>query len=55
MCILLLVIIDDFHIKRVPVFPTEANTPLIVEPNRILTGAVSSKRFEPEARRFEVV
>ena len=45
------VIIDDLHIVRPVLCPTEADAPLHVDPNAVLTGAVAPQRFQPVARQ----
>jgi hypothetical protein len=42
-----LVIIADFHIEGVASAEAEAQTPLIVDPNRMLAGAVAGQGFKP--------
>lgn len=43
-------IVDDFYITRTSRGPDEANAPLIVDPDAVLSRAVTAKRFEPVAR-----
>ena len=45
------VIIDDLHIVWSVVRPTEADAPLRVAPNAVLTGVVAPKCFQPIARQ----
>src|SRR5580658_9852841 len=47
-------IIDDLDLVRVAVFPPEANTPLIVDPDRVLAPPASLQGLQPKARRLEV-
>jgi hypothetical protein len=48
-------IIDDLDVCRVAVLPAKAHAPLIVDPDRVLPGAISAECFEPKARRLEIV
>jgi hypothetical protein len=45
------VIVDDFNIMRLAVSPHEANSPLIVDPNAMLTGSISLESLQAVARR----
>jgi hypothetical protein len=45
------VIVDDFHIVGIAGTPTEADAPLIVDPDTVLTGPVAFQRFQPIAGR----
>jgi hypothetical protein len=40
------VIVGDFHIEGITVFPAEANPPLIVDPDAVLTLSIPGKPFE---------
>lgn len=42
-------IVDDFDIKGVAVFPAEADAPLVIDPDTPLAGAVAGELFEPVA------
>ncbi len=42
-------VIDDFDLIGVPIAPGEADPPLVVDPDAVLPGPVSSQRFEPVA------
>lgn len=42
-------VVHDLDIVRVPAFPTEANTPLIVDPNRMLPGAIPFQGLKSKA------
>lgn len=44
-------IIYDFDFFRPAIRPVKANTPLIVNANAVLTGAISLERFETVAGR----
>lgn len=44
-------IIHDRNVAGVPVAPNKADTPLIVDPNAVLSLTVSVERFQPIARR----
>jgi len=48
-------VVDDLHVDCVAVIPTKTNAPLIVDSDRVLSGAISAERFEPKARRLEIV
>lgn len=43
-------VVDDLHSVRIPILPLEADAPLIVDPDSVLTGADASKLLEPIAR-----
>lgn len=45
-------IVDDFDVECVVIDPPEADTPLVIDADRMLSGAVSEMRFEPVARRI---
>ena len=47
-----LVIIHDLSLEHVAVTPDEANPPLVVDPDAVLTGSVSHQRFQPISRRL---
>src|SRR5712672_4055580 len=40
------VIIDTFHVERVSILPLEAQTPLLVDPNAVLSLAITLHCFE---------
>ena len=42
-------IVDDFDIDGVPLFPTEADPPSFVDPYAVLTLPVALQRFQPVA------
>jgi hypothetical protein len=44
------VIVNDLHIMRITLFPNEANPPLVVDPDAMLSTAVPFKSFQPIAR-----
>src|ERR1051326_5980912 len=46
-----LVVVDDFDIGRPFLGPSETNTPLIIDPDRVLAAGVAGGRFEPVGRR----
>jgi hypothetical protein len=48
-------IINDFHVMRIAVYPAEADSPLIVDPNAILTGAIAREFFQSIAWRHAQV
>ena len=45
------VVVDDFHVRRTIVGPTEANPELVVDPDAVFTFPVAPQRFQPIARR----
>jgi hypothetical protein len=45
------VVIDDLYVVRITRTPSKANTPLIVDPDTVLTGSVAFQRLKPIARR----
>src|SRR6266699_5013673 len=53
----ILVVVHDLHLLR-PVVPDETNTPLLVDANAVLSGAISPQSLQPVSRRpaqvFEV-
>lgn len=44
-------IVGDFHIQGVAVFPVKANPPLIVYPDAVLTLPIPGQLFQPIPRR----
>jgi len=48
-------IIDDLHLERVAVPPDEAEPPLIVDSDAVLTRAVAAERFQSVPRRVTKV
>lgn len=45
------VVIDDFHVVGVTVNPSEADAPLIIDPDAVLAFALNLQCFEPIGRR----
>src|SRR6516162_11326663 len=45
-----LVVIDDFDIGRTLLGPNEADAPLVIDADRVLTPAISRPRFQPVRR-----
>src|SRR5205823_12633221 len=45
------VVVDDFHFVRIIVLPSEANPPLIVDADRMLSLAFALQRFQSVAGR----
>ena len=43
-------IINDLHIVRAVLDPNETNTPLLIDPDRMLPPPIAAKRFEPVTR-----
>ena len=49
-------VIDDLYIDRSGCAPSETNTPLVVDPDAILTRSIALEAFQPVARRhFQIV
>jgi hypothetical protein len=44
-------VVDDFDMRRSSLIPYKADAPLIIDPDRILSLAIRSKRFEAIAGR----
>jgi hypothetical protein len=44
------VVIDDLDVEAVPLRPLEAKPPLIVDPDAVLTGAISLQRLQAISR-----
>ena len=42
-------VVDDFDVVRIPRSPTEADTPLLVDPNAVLTSPATAEPLEPVA------
>jgi hypothetical protein len=40
------VVIDDFDLMRMAIFPFKADSPLIVDTDRVLAVALTMKRFQ---------
>jgi hypothetical protein len=50
------VIIHDFHVEGIALFPVEADSPLIIDPYAVLSGTVPAKHFETISwRHTEVI
>jgi hypothetical protein len=45
----LLVVVDDLDIERITVLPPEAEAPLIVDANAVLSGAIPFELLQPIA------
>ena len=45
-------IVNDLHIESVTVLPAEAQPPLIVDANTVLTDTIATQRLEPVSRRI---
>jgi hypothetical protein len=43
------VVVDDLDLKSIALAPLEANSPLIVDANAVLTGTVTVQTFQPVA------
>ena len=44
-------VINDFDLVRIPVFPDETDAPLVVNANTMLSGPLPFQAFKPVARR----
>jgi len=44
-------VVNDFHLVRVCPFPAEAQTPLIIDPDAVLTGTGTLQGFQSVAWR----
>jgi hypothetical protein len=44
-------VVDDFDIRRSSLFPYKANSPLVIDANRMLPFAIGLQCFETIARR----
>ena len=44
-------VIDDFDVGTVAVFPAKADAPLVVDPDAPLAGPITGERFKPVAGR----
>jgi len=45
------VIVDDFDVMRIAIAPAEADAPLAVDADAVLSFAIALQRFQPVARR----
>jgi len=45
-----LMVIDDFNIGRIAVFPAKTNSPLIIDPNTVLTAPICGETFQSISR-----
>ena len=43
-------VVDDLHVVRVAVAPAKADSPLVVDPDAVLTSAFASKRLQAISR-----
>src|SRR3990172_12888877 len=48
---ILLVVVADLHVVSIVLSPTEADPPLVVDSNAVLSGAIPRQPLEPVARR----
>jgi hypothetical protein len=48
---LLLVVVHDLDVVRIATVPSEADSPLIVDPHAVLTGAITPQPFQAVPRR----
>jgi hypothetical protein len=44
-------IVDDLHIQRIPILPSETDAPLVIDPDAILAFATALQCFQAIARR----
>ena len=47
----MLMVINNFHVIRVPIIPTEAHPPLVVNANAVASSSVAAQLFQPIAGR----
>ncbi len=52
---MLLVVVDDLDVISVAIGPVEADAPLVVYSDAVLTGSVTAQLFETVARRHTQV
>ena len=45
-------VINNFNLLCMAIYPYEANAPLVVDANAVLPRAVTAQSFEPVARRY---
>src|SRR3546814_10766142 len=45
------VVIDDLHVVRIAAAPAEADTPLVVDPDAVLSLAISFEQLQPVCGR----
>ena len=45
-----LVVVDDFNRVRVPIFPDEADAPLVIDTDAMLAAPLPLESFEPVPR-----
>src|ERR1035438_1203746 len=50
----LLMIIHDFDVVRIPIPPSKTNPKLVVDPDTVLAPPISFKRFQSEAGETEI-
>jgi hypothetical protein len=44
-------VVDDLDVMGISVLPAEADTPLIIDADAVLSGSVATQRFQPVVRR----
>ena len=44
------VVVDDFHVIRAPIRPNEADAPLVVDADRVLSRPITAERLKAIAR-----
>jgi hypothetical protein len=44
------VVVDDFNIKSISIFPAKTDTPLVIDPDTMLPSSVASESFQPIPR-----
>lgn len=44
-------VVGDLYLVSIPVMPAKANPPLVVDPNRMLAGAITVQGMELVSRR----
>jgi hypothetical protein len=40
-------VIDDLNVKRIPIAPYKADSPLVVNPDAVLAGTIPLQFFQP--------
>jgi hypothetical protein len=48
------VIVHDFYFEGIPIFPTEADSPLVIDPNAVLARSVTIKLLQAVAGQGQV-
>ena len=48
-------VVHDFNVLDIAVHPNEADSPLIIDPNTMLSASLTPQRFQPIGRRYTQV